>query len=195
MNKLNKFSFTAILLFIIAFPTGASAESYTVQQGDTFHSIALKNSLSLTNLQIANERSGFQLKTGETIAIPDSVSDEDKELMAKLVHAEAKGEPYEGKVAVATVVLNRVDSNDFPDTIKDVIYEKTGGVHAFSPVKNGAINNEYDSEDMKAVNEAIAFRGQGMGSLYFYNPDKVSSDNWVFSRETIKTIGNHRFAK
>lgn len=195
MNKLNKLSFTALILCIIAFPAGASAESYIVQEGDSFYTIAKDNNLPLTHLQIANERSGFQLKAGETITIPDSVSTENKELMAKLVHAEAKGEPYEGKVAVATVVLNRVDSSKFPDTVKDVIYEKAGGVYAFSPVKNGAINNGYDAEAMKAVNEAVAFRDRGMGSLYFYNPDKVSSDNWIFSRETIKTIGNHRFAK
>ncbi|WP_090080619.1 cell wall hydrolase [Lentibacillus persicus] len=195
MNKSNRFSFIAILIGLIAFPAGASAQTYSVQYGDSFYTIAKQNNLTLANLQIANERSGSQLKAGETITVPDSVSEEGKELMAKLVHAEAKGEPYEGKVAVATVVLNRVDSNDFPDTVKDVIYEKTGGVHAFSPVKNGAINNSYDESDMKAVNEAIAFRGQGMNSLYFYNPDKVNSDNWIFSRKTIKKIGNHRFAK
>ncbi|GGJ99898.1 hypothetical protein GCM10007063_22820 [Lentibacillus kapialis] len=195
MNQLNKCSLTAILLCIIAFPAGAAAEPYAVQEGDTFHTIAQDNKLPLRNLQITNKRSGFQLKAGETITIPDSVATENKELMAKLVHAEAKGEPYEGKVAVATVVLNRVDSSDFPDTIKEVIYEKTGGIYAFSPVKNGAINDGYETNDMKAVNEAVAFRDQGMGSLYFYNPDKVTSDNWIFSRETIKTIGNHRFAK
>lgn len=195
MNKLNRFSIIAILFGLIAFPAGAAAQNYSVQQGDSFYTIAKDNNLTLGNLQITNERSGSQLKAGETITIPDSVSTEGKELMAKLVYAEAKGEPYEGKVAVATVVLNRVDSSEFPDTIEDVIYEKTDGVYAFSPVKNGAINSGYDASDMKAVNEAIAFRGQGMGSLYFYNPDKVESDNWIFSRETITKIGDHRFAK
>lgn len=114
--------------------------------------------------------------------------------MAKLVHAEAKGEPYAGKVAVATVILNRLDKNDFPNTIKDVIYERVGGHYAFSPVQNGAINQSAGSEAMKAVNEAIAFRGQGQGSLYFYNP-KTSTSKWIFSTDTTVTIGKHRFAK
>ncbi|QKY68772.1 cell wall hydrolase [Lentibacillus sp. CBA3610] len=195
MRKLNKlFLAGALSLSIMAVPASVGASSYTVQQGESFHSIANEHGITLSNLQIANKNSGSQLMAGETIRIPDSVSHEDKELMAKLVHAEAKGEPYEGKVAVATVVLNRVDSNDFPDTVKGVIYEKVGGHYAFSPVKNGAINQGYTDEDMQAVNEAVAFRGQGNGSLYFYNPDKVDSD-WVLSRDTIVKIGDHRFAK
>lgn len=195
MNKLNRLLLTTTLaLSVVAIPTGADAASYTVQQGDSFHSIAKEHGASLKNLQIANNCSGYKLEAGETITIPDSVSNADKQLMAKLVHAEAKGEPYAGKVGVATVILNRVDSTEFPDTIKGVIYEQAGGHYAFSPVQNGAINQGYTDEDMKAVNEAIAFRGQGSGSLYFYNPSKVDSD-WVLSRETIVKIGGHRFAK
>ncbi|HLS08384.1 cell wall hydrolase [Lentibacillus sp.] len=195
MRKLNKIILTgALSLTLLAVPTAVGASSYTVQQGESFHSIANEHGISLVNLQIANQRSGSQVIAGETIKIPDSVSREDRELMAKLVHAEAKGEPYEGKVAVATVILNQVDSNDFPDTVKSVIYQKVNGHYAFSPVKNGAINGGYTEEDMRAVNEAIAFRGQGNGSLYFYNPDKVSSD-WVQSREATVKIGDHLFAK
>jgi N-acetylmuramoyl-L-alanine amidase len=114
--------------------------------------------------------------------------------LARLVHAEAKGEPYAGKVAVATVVLNRVDHPDFPNTVKDVIYEVSGGSYAFTPVQNGTINKPADAESYRAVNEALAFRGLGNGSLYFYNPDKISS-SWVLSRNVTLTIGNHVFAK
>jgi N-acetylmuramoyl-L-alanine amidase len=194
LSKLNKVLIGVLSLSIIAFPTAAGADSYTVQQGDTFESIANENGVSLTNLQIANNQAGNNLIAGETINIPNSVSYADRELMANLVHAEAQGEPYAGKVAVATVILNRVDSADFPDTVEGVIYERVAGHYAFSPVLDGTINEGYTDEDMKAVNEAVAFRGQGNGSLFFYNPDKAESE-WVFSRDTILKIGDHRFAK
>ena len=195
MKNINKILLTASLsLGLAIFPASAEAASYTVQSGDTFQSIAEENGVTLKNLQIANNRSGNNLLSGETIRIPNSVSYADRELMAKLVHAEAEGEPYAGKVAVATVVLNRVDSSEFPNTIRGVIYEKVAGYYAFSPVLDGSINEGYTEEAMKAVNEAVAFKGQGSGSLYFYNPDKAES-NWVFSRDTILKIGDHRVAK
>jgi|SRR5690625_3852693 len=195
MSKLNKLLLTTtVALSLALFPSSTDASSYTVQQGDTYQSIAAKYDVSVTNIQIANNDSGSNLMAGETINIPNSVSHADKELMANLVNAEAKGEPYAGKVAVATVVLNRVDAEEFPDTVREVIYEKTAGFYAFSPVLDGSINEGYTNEDMKAVDEAVAFRGQGNGSLYFYNPDKAES-SWVFSRDTILKIGDHRFAK
>ncbi|PZD83747.1 LysM peptidoglycan-binding domain-containing protein [Bacilli bacterium] len=184
----------SMIASLFTIPMSADAASYKIQEGDSFHSIAKKFSTTITNLQIANKRSGNVLYAGETIQVPDDIPLKDKELMAKLVHAEAKGEPYAGKVGVATVVLNRVDHKEFPDTIREVIYEKVGGAYAFTPVQNGKINGNYTDEDMKAVNEAIAYRGQSDGSIYFYNP-KTSTSKWIFSRETTVTIGNHRFAK
>ncbi|WP_047985962.1 cell wall hydrolase [Ornithinibacillus californiensis] len=196
MNNLKKLLITVTLsLSIFAIPTIGGAAPYTVQQGDTFWSIAQKYGTTIANLQISNKRSGNLLFAGETINVPDYVSKADKELMAKLVHAEAKGEPYAGKVAVATVILNRVDHKEFPNTIKAVVYERSaGGYYAFTPVQNGQINGGYTAEDMKAVNEAIAFRGQGSGSIYFYNP-KTAKSSWITTREVTVTIGNHRFAK
>lgn len=192
-NKIVLLLFT-ISLSVITIPMSSEAASYTVQKGDTFYTIAKKNNLSITDLQIANGRVGNMIYIGEVIRVPDAVPFKDKELMAKLVHAEAKGEPYAGKVAVATVILNRVDHPEFPNTIKDVIYEKSGGYYAFTPVQNGEINGGYTTEDMRAVNEAIAFRGQGNGSIYFYNPKTAVSD-WIRTRDVTITIGNHKFAK
>ncbi|MEN2767555.1 cell wall hydrolase [Ornithinibacillus xuwenensis] len=195
MNKLKKLVIaTTLSLSIFVLPTIGGAAPYTVQQGDTFWSIAQKYGTTVANLQIANNRSGSQLFAGEAIKVPDYVSKADKELMASLVHAEAKGEPYSGKVAVATVILNRVDHKEFPNSISGVIYERSSGHYAFSPVENGEINRGYTAEDMKAVNEAIAFRGQGKGSIYFYNPSTASS-SWITTREVTVTIGNHVFAK
>jgi N-acetylmuramoyl-L-alanine amidase len=87
-----------------------------------------------------------------------------------------------------------VDSPDFPDSIKEVIYQISNGYYAFTPVANGEINSPADSEAMKAVNEALAFRGKGKGSLFFYNP-QTSTSKWILSREVTTVIGKHRFAK
>lgn len=196
MKNIKKLFMTVTLtLSMFTLPIIADAASYTVQKGDTFYSIGKQYGVSVSDLKQANNRSHNTLSIGENIHIPNStISKAEKELLAKLVHAEAKGEPYAGKVAVATVVLNRVDHKAFPNTIRGVIYEVAGGAYAFTPVQNGTINEGYTDEDMKAVNEAIAFRGQGNGSIYFYNP-KISTSQWIFSRETTITIGNHRFAK
>src|SRR5690606_2447969 len=99
-------------------PMIVDAASYTVQKGDTFYSIGKQYGITVSDIKKENGRSSNILYAGETINIPDpTISMADKELMASLVNAEAKGEPYAGKVAVATVVLNRVDHKEFPNTI------------------------------------------------------------------------------
>lgn len=117
------------------------------------------------------------------------ISKEELSLLARLVHAEAKGEPYKGKVAVATVVLNRVEHEQFPDTIEEVVYEE----NAFEPVSNDSIEKPADEESYKAVKDALAVKGKNEELLYFYNPETATSD-WIRSREVVKTIGNHAFA-
>lgn len=128
----------------------------------------------------------------ETPAV--SISNEEKDLFARLVEAEAKGESYEGKVAVATVVLNRVDSPEFPNTISGVINEVVGDAYAFSPVQNGEINNQASDESIRAVEEALTRQDRLNDSVYFYNPD-IATDTWITTREVVKTVGNHVFAK
>ncbi|WP_121611247.1 cell wall hydrolase [Mesobacillus foraminis] len=176
-------------------PTAEAAGSYQVKSGDTYWKIASKFGVRVNALKTANNSTSNLVYPGEQLAIPNSAySVVEKDLMARLVHAEAKGEPYAGKVAVATVILNRVASEDFPDTVKGVVYEIANGHYAFTPVQNGEINNPADAESKRAVNEALAYEGQGNGSLFFYNPRTAKSD-WIFSRQVNVTIGNHRFAK
>lgn len=120
---------------------------------------------------------------------PRFIKEEEKKLLARLVQAEAEGEPFAGKVAVANVVLNRVEHEQFPDTVKEVIYQR----NAFEPVQNGSINEPATEEAIQAVEEALTDDGKDEELLYFYNPDTATSD-WIFSREVVKTIGNHSFA-
>ncbi|MDA2738411.1 cell wall hydrolase [Bacillus cereus group sp. Bc015] len=121
-----------------------------------------------------------------------NISDSDFDLLSRLVEAEAGIEPFEGKIAVANVILNRVESDQFPDTIEAVIYE-TG---QFEPVRNGMINREPSEESKEAVRRALTVnRSLGLNSLYFYDP-RFSSEkakNWFDTLETTMTIGNHVF--
>ncbi|WP_434024115.1 cell wall hydrolase [Neobacillus mesonae] len=200
MNKFKKLLISAgLILSMSAFTlngtTEAATSTHKVQYGETYWKLAVKFGVPVKSLMQANKATTSYLYAGKTLVIPNStVTAAEKDLMARLVHAEAKGEPYAGKVAVATVILNRVASSDFPNTVRGVIYEKSGGHYAFTPVMNGAINQPADAASKKAVNEALAFKGQGNGSLFFYNP-KTAVSKWVATRQVTVKIGNHVFAK
>ncbi|WP_066386423.1 cell wall hydrolase [Neobacillus mesonae] len=200
MNKFKKLLISAgLILSMSAFTlngiTEAATTTHKVQYGETYWKLAVKFGVPVKSLMQANKATSSYLNAGKTLVIPNSsVTAAEKDLMARLVRAEAEGEPYAGKVAVATVILNRVASADFPNTVRGVIYEKSGGHYAFTPVMNGAINKSADAVSKQAVNEALAFRGQGNGSLFFYNP-KTSVSKWVATRQVTVKIGNHVFAK
>ncbi|RDU35686.1 peptidoglycan-binding protein [Neobacillus piezotolerans] len=199
MNKFKKLVIAAGLIFSAsAFTLAGTTEAATnhqVKSGETYYKIAVNYGVPVKKLMSANNAKNSALNPGRNLVIPNStITAGEKDLMARLVRAEAVGEPYAGKVAVATVVLNRVASKDFPNTVKGVINQISNGYYAFSPVQNGQINKPADAESKRAVNEALAFQGQGNGSLFFFNP-KTAVSKWVFSRETTIVIGNHRFAK
>ncbi len=113
------------------------------------------------------------------------------ELLARLINGEARGEPYIGQVAVGAVILNRVKSPKFPNTIAGVIYQN----NQFSSVKDGQFDVaiEEGSTVYKAAQEAMNGSDPTGGALYFYNPSKTKS-KWLFSLETTTTIGKHNFA-
>ena len=110
-------------------------------------------------------------------------------LLAKCIYAEARGESYTGQVAVGAVILNRVRSTKFPNTISGVVYQ-TG---AFTAVTDGQINLAPDKTAMNAAQDAINGWDPTYGCLYYYNP-AVATSSWIFSRKTVTTIGKHVFA-
>ena len=120
-----------------------------------------------------------------------AVSSSDSEIytLARLVHAEARGEPYVGKVAVAAVVLNRVRSASFPNTISGVIYQ----AGAFDCVADGQINLAPDSDSLRAARDAMNGWDPTGGCVYYYNP-ATSTSAWIWSREVRLSIGAHSFA-
>ncbi len=114
----------------------------------------------------------------------------DRDLLARVVSAEARGEPYEGQVAVAAVILNRMRDSRFPNTLAGVVYQ----THAFESVTNGTVYTPPTESAVRAAQDALNGWDPTGGALFFWNPAKATSQ-WIWSRPIIKQIGNHVFAK
>ena len=133
--------------------------------------------------------SGGSTSSSSTSSASTSYVSSDHRLLARLVYAEARGESYKGQVAVAAVVLNRVSSASFPNTVSGVIYQSG----AFSCVSNGSINCTPDDSCIRAALDALNGWDPTGGCLYYYNA-KTAADSWIFSRTVQTVIGNHSFA-
>ncbi|PLS17122.1 cell wall hydrolase [Bacillus sp. M6-12] len=169
---LSVFMFTLVLLSM----------AFTSQSSSHLQETAGYNDKKSSGLTHKEKIPAKRAKT-ETMHITAS----EKDLLSRLVHAEAKGEPFEGKVAVASVVLNRMEAKQFPDSVSDVVYEK----NQFSPVSNGSIRKPADEESKRAVDEAL--EDPNSDALYFFNPD-LTDDRWIRTRKVTEIIGDHHFA-
>lgn len=121
---------------------------------------------------------------------------EERDLLARLIEAEAGGEPYMGKVAVGAVVVNRVHSNLFPNSIKEVIYQVDEiGAYQFSPVLDGRLFSvTVSSDSYNAADEALGGSDPTGGAVFFFNPSKISN-TWLLSKPVIYRVGEHVFTK
>jgi N-acetylmuramoyl-L-alanine amidase len=206
MNMIKKI-LAPILMGAFVLVGGNAAMAHEVKSGDTMGKIASNYNISFKELVSLNPqvKNVNLIYVGDTIhtktsttppakvtaAKPSAVSSNELDLLARLVEAEASGEPYAGKVAVAYVVLNRVDSNQFPNSITAVINQSG----QFTPVSNGEIKKPASAASKRAVNEAVnADRSLGKGSLFFYN-SRTATNRWLDSRPTTMVIGNHTFKK
>ncbi|UOR12444.1 spore cortex-lytic enzyme [Halobacillus amylolyticus] len=124
------------------------------------------------------------------VNVPGGYSQNDIQLMANAVNGEARGEPYIGKVAVAAVILNRVESASFPNSVSGVIFEP----RAFTAVSDGQIWLTPDESAKRAVIDAINGWDPSGQALYYFNPNTATSD-WIWTRPQIKKIGKHIFCK
>ena len=127
-----------------------------------------------------------------TISLAKSSNSSDIQLMARAINGEARGEPYEGQVAVGAVILNRVKDSRFPNSIAGVIYQSG----AFTAVADGQINVTISegSTVYKAAQDAINGWDPTGGCVYYFNPS-TATNKWIWSRPLVKTIGKHRFCK
>lgn len=145
---------------------------------------ATKTDASSTNSKTPTDQSS-KSKTSKS-------GSDDVSLLARVINAEARGEPYLGQVAVGAVIMNRVESAEFPNTISGVVYQKG----QFSSVTDGQINKPFENETQvkKAAQEAYNGSDPTNGALFFYNA-KTTKSKWLYTRPTLKVIGSHTFAK
>lgn len=117
-------------------------------------------------------------------------NNQDVMLLARLINGEARGEPYEGQVAVGAVILNRVRNPKFPSTIAGVVYQPG----AFTAIVDGQVHAEMQSNSIKAAKDALNGWDPSGGAIYYFNPSTATS-SWIWSRPLIKVIGKHRFCR
>ncbi|MFZ5944508.1 MAG: cell wall hydrolase [Bacillota bacterium] len=179
-----------------------SSNLYTVKAGDTLFLLAKGYGTTVDAIKRENGISSNTIKIGQKLRIPISAAtpsrshsnynftQEELDMMAKAVYGEARGELYSGQVAVAAVILNRLESSEFPNTVRGVIFEPW----AFTAVHDGQYYLTPDATSRRAVRDAINGHDPTGGALYYWNP-VTATNKWVWSRPIITTIGKHVFAR
>lgn len=148
-----------------------------------------KNGLSVDGICGVRTLSAMGLSSLSSSSHTTSSDNGNVYLLARIISAEARGEPYRGQVAVGAVVMNRVRSSKFPNTLAGVIYQKG----AFTAIVDGQFNEPIADSAYRAAREALAGADPTGGCLYYYNPATATS-SWIFSLPTKMTIGKHRFS-
>lgn len=164
---------------------GAVDGKYGYQTYQAVRYFQSKNGLKVDGIAGKATLYALGLPTGTS-----ATTNNNTDLLARLIHGEARGEPYEGMVAVGAVVLNRVEDSRFPNTIAGVIYQKG----AFDVVTDGQINLVPSNTAYKAARDALNGWDPSYGCIYYYNPATATS-KWIWSRPLVVKIGNHNFCK
>lgn len=185
---------------------------HMVEPGETLYGISHGYGVTVKEIVTASGLSNTIIYPGMKLMIPNgsisgkpdkvkpvfggrtSLNGEEIRLLARLIHAEARGESVKGQIAVGAVIMNRLTSGSFPETIKGIIFQKNRGVYQFTPVQDGQINLEPDGTSFYAAEQAFNGEDPSGGALFFYNPE-TSSDRWIRTLPVTKVIGNHVFAK
>ena len=170
---------------------------YYVQSGDTLSEIAYRFNVSLSELKFWNNINSNYIHVGQKLKIKQSnfqvtahpLSRDDLNLLTRAVYSEARGETLEGQVAVASVILNRVADDRFPNTVKGVVFQPW----AFTAVHDGQFWLTPNNDAKEAVKLALKGWDPTAGATFYYNPAKVTS-HWIYTRPIITKIGRHYFA-
>ena len=178
--------------------------THTVKKGESLYLISRSYNIPLDTLRRANNIYTDYLDIGQKLNVPvmtstspelggntASYSASDLDLLARLITAEAQGEDYQAKVAVGAVVLNRVKSNSFKNSISGVIYEVIDGHYQFTPVLNGWINKPATADSIKAAKDALNGVDPTNGALFYF--DKTATNKWLLSRPVSIRIDNMIF--
>jgi len=184
-------------LVIVMVPAAAFAQAYTVVSGDSLWKIGQEHGTTVDAIIGRNGLVSTTIHPGQVLDVPEATgageigaTGQELDLLARMIAAEAGSEPYQGKVAVGAVIVNRVRSAKFPDTLTGVMYQRG----QFEPVTNGWLWRATVTQDDRAAAQA-AIRGEDPtnGALYFFAFKKVTN-GWLWARPWRITIGSHRFA-
>ena len=149
-----------------------------------------KNGLKVDGIAGEKTLKALGINNTNSTTSANSNNDSNLNLLSRLIYGEARGEPYIGQVAVGAVVLNRVKSSSFPNTIAGVIYQNG----AFDVVSDGQINLTQNSTAKKAAQDALNGWDPSYGAIYYFNQN-TAKNKWIWSRPMTVTIGKHRFCK
>ena len=174
---------------VVAFQKKNGLKADGVVGASTYKALGMTGSYNVLVNQNKGDGVGTNTGNAGNTGNTNGYSSSEIYLLAKTIYAEGRGEPYSGQVAIGAVVLNRVRSKQFPNTIAGVVYQK----NAFTAVSDGQINLTPNETAMKAARDAINGWDPTGGALYYYNP-AVATSSWIFGRETITVIGKHVFA-
>lgn len=176
----------------------ASLGTYKVQRGDSLYVIARMHDMTVDELKAINGLDSEIIRPGQVLTVsygqirdyPVGVrlSDQEVKWLAQMIHAEARGEPYIGQVAVGAVIINRLKSPQFPNTMYGVLFQPK----AFQPISNRTFFREPDEKAYRAAHEALMGHDPTNGAVFFFNP-RQSNDRFMHSRPATVTIGQHRF--
>jgi N-acetylmuramoyl-L-alanine amidase len=149
-----------------------------------------KNGLTADGIAGPATLKAMGIMTSSSSSSSSSSYNSNLNLLSRVIYGESRGEPYTGQVAVGAVVMNRVKSSSFPNTISGVVYQSG----AFDAVKDGQINLTPDSTAKKAAQDALNGWDPSYGAIYYFNPS-TATNKWIWSRPMTVTIGKHRFCK
>ncbi len=166
---------------VYGWQTESAVRSFQKKNGLSVDGVAGTKTLNAMGIYSSSASSGG----GGSSSSPNEAN---IELLARVINGEARGEPYEGQVAVGAVVLNRVDHPSFPNSISGVVYQKG----AFTAVDDGQINAEMYASSHRAARDALNGWDPTGGAIYYYNP-RTATNQWIRTREVICTIGEHVF--
>lgn len=176
-----------------------SMGTYRVCKGDSLYWIAKRYDTTIHRLKELNNLTTEIIHADQVLIVPAdtlkeypvgvSLTDKEVKWIAQMIHAEARGEPYIGQVAVGAVIINRLKSRKFPNTVYEVLFQE----NAFQPIRNGTFFTTASDQAYRAALEALNGNDPTNGALYFFNP-KISNNKFMHTRTTSITIGQHRFA-
>jgi len=166
---------------IYGYSTYLSVKAFQKSNGLKVDGMAGKSTLAAIGISASKSTSG-------SVSSKNVTNNKDVELLARLINGEARGEPYEGQVAVGAVILNRTSDARFPSTIAGVIYQPG----AFTAIVDGQINAKIEESSVRAARDALNGWDPSGGAVFYFNP-ATSTNKWIWSRTLIKIIGKHRF--